>query len=126
MKKSILFLFTLVLLSFQTIHSQEDHSKLISSGKWYIEKIVKGEEALEVPSDNIKSFWMRFSKNGICETSAMGEISKGTWDYLKKENSIRISIEEDISVHKIDVINKEKLVLTLEQDNLKITISLKK
>jgi hypothetical protein len=126
MKKSLLLLFTLVSLSFQAIHSQEDHSELISSGKWYIEKMTTGEEVLEVPNEIIKSFWMLFSKTGACETSSMGETSKGTWEYLKKENSIRISIEGDISIHIIDIINKEKMVLSAEQEGLKIIISLKK
>ena len=126
MKKSILLLFTLTCISFQTIHSQEDHSEIISSGKWYFEKMVTGEEVLDVPDDSIKSFWMHFSKNGICETSAMGKISKGTWEYLKNENSIRIAIEKDVSVHKIDIINKEKMVLSAEQEGLRIVLYLTK
>jgi len=114
MKKIILVLITFILLSFQSDYVKED-TKLICSGKWYIEYMKVAEKEIPLPPEMIKNSWAKYSLDGRVEGMDQdGKLNSGKWEYLKETRTIKLlGKEEETTLQKIVSINDSKMVLSI-------------
>jgi len=121
MKKVIVIICALVLVSFK-IDTTKEVEGLLTSGKWFVESTQeKGQEPEMVTDKNEE--WILFSKEGKIQESIYGEITNASWEYIAKDNSIKITGDK-VAYKKIIELTSTKLtveLLDVDSSSLMIT-----
>lgn len=114
------FLLPLILiLTFSSLNAQQDITKFLTSGKWYVASIQeKGEKPEEAENKNDE--WIVFQEEGKVEESYFGDAVTCEWKYSKKLNIIEIFDNSEVKFFKIIEATKDKLVVEVLKD-LKVT-----
>ncbi|MEQ6123279.1 hypothetical protein AAON49_03645 [Pseudotenacibaculum sp. MALMAid0570] len=106
---SFVFLFTSTFL-------QESKTDLLCGKKWFAKYIEMGENKMPVPPGEQNQMWMIFEKDGVHKVNTNNTVKKGTWKFTKNKDSIFFTTEKGLEKKmKLETLNKESLVLVLEE-----------
>ncbi|WP_405604085.1 hypothetical protein [Polaribacter sp. Asnod1-A03] len=125
--KKIILLTLLIVISIQTINSQEKNEKdLITSGKWHIEYMEMGGKKMELPSEMQKMNWVIFHKNGKQEGIENGQKYVGKWEFDKKRRIIKTNDLDGIAEQKLISVTKNKLIISVKEQGSEMIMGMKK
>lgn len=121
MRIIILFFFT----SFQILCAQQE-SKLITSGKWYIDYTEVAGQKMESPAEAKDSNWVSYHEGGEYEGMEEGQEYFGKWAFDSEKKVIRIDDLSGEVEQKIVSINESAFVIFINDDGMEIIIGMKK
>lgn len=107
--KNFILVFFVVLFSSFTMLEDQNERQVVLSGKWYIESVQEqGEKPEKV--ENKEDEWIHFHKDGKVEEGQFGEVTSGTWTYLKEKKAFKVSFDDTV-FYKIIELSDNKMTL---------------
>jgi len=114
--KKLTLLILLIVLSFQTISSQEQNERnLITSGKWHIEYVEMDGQKMDYSTEMQENNWIIFHRDGKYE-GMFGNKRIGHWELGKEGKIIEINEQNQKSEQKLISVSKNELIISTEDE----------
>ena len=112
---------------FQVVNAQQtEESKLISSGKWYIDYFEVAGQKMASSADSKESNWALYYESGDYEAMEEGQDHFGNWQYDSTTKIITIDDMDGQTEQKVVSVTDKILIISVDDDGMELIIGMKK